>query len=430
MNSKIQNFDQLAITPERKALLTIAEAGLQAIDTKEAIRKLVEIRGSVLKLGDQQVDLDSVEKLIFIGVGKCAADAGTAIGNILGNRITRGVLVDVKKCEEIPSIQTFCGTHPLPSDENLKATEAIIGCLQGLTERDLVIFAISGGGSTLLFLPEDKSNREEISVFNALTNAGATIGELNIVRKHLSLARGGHLAKAAYPARLISLIFSDVPGNDLTSISSGPTVRDGTTVEDAERILAKYNVLQTCNIERCGLVETPKEEKYFANAAVVMAASNVGALEAMKRSAETMGFRAEIRDAKLTGDATLVAEMVAGAIHAAPPGSVLLWGGETTVTVRIPGSGGRNLTVSATALDSVREGEAILSLASDGRDHGPYAGAICDMITKDGMAKAGIDWQKYLDGNNTYPLFEKAGNYLMTGDTGSNVSDLIIALKK
>ena len=128
-------------------------------------------------------------------------------------------------------LQTFCGTHPLPSDENLAATEAIVAALKDLTERDLVIFVISGGGSTLLFLPQNRNDREEISIFNALTDAGATIEELNTVRKHLSLARGGWLAQYAYPARVVSLIFSDVPGDDISFVSSGPTVKDETTID-------------------------------------------------------------------------------------------------------------------------------------------------------------------------------------------------------
>jgi glycerate 2-kinase len=423
--SKIQNFDQLATTPERRTLLSIAEAGLAAIDTKKVIRELAGIDGNFVTIGNEKIDLNQTGKLIFIGVGKCAADAAAAVEEVLGDRITRGVAVDVKQGPELNRIKTFCGTHPLPSDQNLAAAEAIVECLQGLTDRDAVIFAISGGGSTLLFLPEDKNDREEIKIFNALTKAGATIQEMNVVRKHLSLARGGFLAQAAYPARIASLIFSDVPGDEISSIASGPTVKDETTIEDAEKILAKYGISRAP-----GLVETPKEEKYFANTVNILAVSNRRALEAMKKTAEESGFSAEIRDIKFSGEASEVAKMVAEAIHAAPPKSALLWGGETTVTVRGSGQGGRNLTVSATALDYVREGEEILSLASDGHDHGPFAGAICDTITKDAVEKAGLDRRKFLGENDTYPFFEKIGNYLVTGDTGSNVSDLIIALKK
>jgi glycerate-2-kinase len=426
---KIQNFDQLATTSARRALLTIAEAGLAAIDTQTVIRGAIQRDGDKLTVSGEMIDLRQIDRLVFVAVGKCAADAAIATENILGDRISRGVVLDIKKCLEVKYLKAFCGTHPLPSDENLTATEAIVATLQGLTERDLVIFLISGGGSTLLFLPQNSADREEIAIFNALTNAGATIEELNTVRKHLSLARGGWLAEYAYPAHVISLIFSDVPGDDISFISSGPTVKDETTVKDAEAVLAKFQILRTCNIEKCNLVETPKDEKYFARVKNILAVSNRKALEAMRGEAETLGFAAEIRDTKLAGEVAGVAEMVADAIHQASPKSVMLWGGETTVEIKGTGKGGRNLQLAANALDLIGEGEEILSFGSDGCDHGPYAGAICDTITKRAVTDAGLDLEKFRDNNDTQVLFEKAGNYLLTGETGSNVSDLIIAMK-
>ena len=318
----------------------------------------------------------------------------------------------------------------MPSDENLAATEAVVQTLQGLEERDLVIFVVSGGGSTLLFLPQDREDREEIAIFNALTDAGADIEEMNTVRKHLSLARGGWLAQYAYPARVISLIFSDVPGDGMELVASGPTVKDTTTVQDAENVLAKYDILRTCSIEKCDLIVTPKDDKYFSRVTNFLAVSNRRALDAMREMAQKLGFTAEIRDVKIAGEAADVAKMIADELRLAQRKSALLWGGETPAEIKGKGEGGRNLQLAATALDLVAAGEEILSFGSDGRDHGPYAGAICDTITKEAIAKAGLDLKKFRDDNNTQPLFEKAGNYVMTGDTGSNVSDLIIALKE
>ena len=260
---KIENFDQLATTPARRALLTIAEAGLQSIDTGAVMRDALQYQDDTLVVAGETIDLKKIDRLIFIAVGKCAADAAMETEKILGSHITRGVVLDVKKCPNVKYLQTFCGTHPLPSDENLVATEAVIAALRELTERDLVLFVISGGGSTLLFLPQNRNDREEISIFNALTDAGATIEELNTVRKHLSLARGGWLAEYAYPARVISLIFSDVPGDDTSFVASGPTTKDNTTVKDAENILAKFDILRTCKIEKCDLVRNPKGRKVF-----------------------------------------------------------------------------------------------------------------------------------------------------------------------
>lgn len=426
---KIQNFEQLVVSEGRRALLSIADAGLEAIDTTRVVREMVQIDGEMLALGNEKIGLAQIGQLVFIAIGKCAAEASAAVEEILGHRITRGVVVDVKPGLQSKYLKVFCGTHPLPSDDNLLAAEAIIQALAGLTERDLVVFVVSGGGSTLLFLPENKADRSEAAIFKALTNAGATIQEMNTVRKHLSLARGGYLAKYAYPARVISLIFSDVPTNDISFVASGPTVKDATTIADAEAVLTKFDVLKTCQIEKCGFIETPKEEKYFERVTNILAASNVRALEAMKRAAEELGFHTEVRAAEFTGEASKAGQMVAEALHAAPVKTVLLWGGETTVTVHGAGRGGRNLELSASALRFVRDDEEILSLASDGRDHGPFAGALCDTITKKAAAGAGLDPEQFLKNSDTYTFFEKAGNYVTTGDTGSNVSDLIIALK-
>ena len=427
---KIQNFNELATTDARRALLTIAEAGYEAIDTTMVLAKTMRLDGNTLTLADQTIDLAGVGKIVFIGIGKCAVEAGVFAEGLLGDRIADGVVVDVKPCPPLTHIKTFMGTHPLPSDENLLAAEAIVAAVTGLTEKDLVVFVISGGGSTLLFLPEDKTSREEIPIMQALIDAGATIREINTIRKHLSYARGGNLAKDAYPARVISLIFSDVVGDDPSFIASGPTVRDETTMADASAVLAKFDILKKCNREKCGLIETPKDDNYFANVSNMLVVSNRHALEAMKTTAERLGLAAEIRGSDLTGEADDVGKVIADAVRAAPPRTALLWAGETTVTVHNPaGRGGRNLELCASALRFVSEGEEILSFASDGRDHGEFAGAICDTITRKAAGDLGVDPETFRAADDTYGLFEKIGNYVMTGDTGSNVSDLIIGLK-
>lgn len=427
---KIKNFDGLAITDARRALLTIAEAGYEAIDTHAVLAKTMQLDGSMLTIAGRTIDLANVKKLVFIGIGKCAAEAGAFMEGVLGDRITDGVLVDVRVCSQLKRIKTFCGTHPLPSDENLSAARAIVAALRGLTEHDLAIFVVSGGGSTLLFLPEDAASKEEIPIMQALIDEGATIQEINVIRKHLSHARGGNLAKDAYPAQVVSLIFSDVVGADLSSIASGPTVKDTTTVDDATAVLAKYDILKKCDLVKCGLMETPKDEKYFSNVSNILVVSNRHALEGMKMAAERLGFAAEVRGAELVGEADEVGTMIVHAVRAAPARTALLWAGETTVTVRNPkGRGGRNLELCASALRFVADGEEILSFASDGRDHGAFAGAICDTITKKAAGDIGVDPETFRMANDTYVLFEKIGNYVMTGDTGSNVSDLIIGLK-
>lgn len=427
---KIKNFDELAKNDARRSALEIAEAGLKAIDTKKVLRDTVRLNGNTLSVAGNNFSLEKVKKLLFVGVGKCTIDAAAALEEILGDKISSGVGVDVKAVEkEFKKIKSFQGTHPLPTQANVEAAKAVVGILGNLTKEDLVLFVISGGGSTLLCLPEDMGCREEASIMQAMIRAGAKIQEINTVRKHLSLARGGYLAKYAYPAQVVSLIFSDVPGDEIQFIASGPTVMDTTTIEDAGEILARYNILNTCGMEKCGLVETPKEEKYFENVRNILAVSNSLALTAMKTKAEELGFAARICTSCLKGEARDVGLAIAKELHATGPKTALLYGGETTVTVRGQGRGGRNLELALSAMRDIDDGELIMSVASDGIDNGPFAGAICDTMTKKAVLDAGLALEDFLRDNNGYPLFEKIGNHLMTGSTGSNVSDLVVAIK-
>jgi len=370
---------------------------------------------------NESFPLNSFERVFFVGVGKCALEAGAAVEGILGERLSDGIILDVHR-GELKKIKTFGGTHPLPSIENERATRAIIGLLEGATGKDLVIFAISGGASTLLCQPQDLTCDEEGEIFRMLMRQGAAIEEINTVRKHLSLARGGYLAKHAYPAKVLSLIFSDVPGDDLEFVASGPTVKDITTVADAKKVFEKFGLEKTH-----GLIETPKEDKYFEKVKNILLISNKTALEAMAAKARTSGFTPEICTDCLRGEAREEGEKIMAALHKSKPGAALLYGGETTVTVRGNGKGGRNQELALSALHFVKDGEILVSIASDGWDNGEAAGAICDKITKE---KAGnLDVEDYLARNDSYAFFEKTGAQIMTGETGSNVSDLIIAIK-
>ncbi len=426
---KIKNFDELAISEARKIVLSIAETGLEAINTSNVLKNLVKINRDLLNIKSDQFNLDGNKKVIFIGIGKCAVEAGEVFEEILGEYLTSGAVIDVKSTDTFKKLTSFKGSHPLPSSENIEATKKIVALLNGLTKEDLVIFLISGGGSTLLCLPEKDGSEEEIAIVKGLMSKGATIQETNIVRKHLSLARGGWLAKYAYPAKVVSLIFSDVPGNDINFIASGPTVKDITTIADAEKVLAKYEI----NIEKDSLIETPKEEKYFENVKNILALSNQTALDAMAEKAKELEMNPKICNNKITGEASEVGKMIAEEIHKANKNDILLYGGETTVTLRLhsgqTGRGGRNLQLALSALQYLNDDEIIMTIASDGRDNGAFGGAVCDIITKKTIENAGLSLEASLKDNDAYPLFEKIGNYLDMGDTGSNVADLIIAMK-
>lgn len=426
---KIQNFDALATTPERRAALEIVEAGLRAIDTEEVVRGAVELDGASVRIRGTDYTPEKEGKIFVAGVGKCALEAAQALEAILGDRIADGVVIDVHE-GTLARMRAFAGDHPFPSERNIAATKEMVAMLEKTTERDLVVAIVSGGGSSLLCDPQDMTCEDEKRIVECLFRKGAPIEEVNTIRKHLSLATGGALAKYAYPARVVSLIFSDVPGDDVRFIASGPTVYDPTTVEDAKKVFQKYGVPAECPAGEQGLLETPKDEKYFARVTNLLVASNGTALEAMHRAAEKLGFAAEIKTTRFGGEARLVGAGIAEALKDAPPRSAWLYGGESVVVLKAPGGkGGRNLEVALSGLRFVPDGALVISLASDGHDNTEYAGAICDTIAKEKAAELGMDPREWLDRNDSFHFFERTGDYLMTGETGSNVSDLIIALK-
>jgi len=262
---KIKNFDVLAVSELRRVALNIVEEGLSSIDTAKALRNTVRLNGDVLRIEDESYSVKSLKRIFVVAVGKCSLESAVVLENILGDRLSEGVAVDVRPGGYLKRINYFRGTHPYPSEENVKAAKEVINLLSKVDQNDLVIFVISGGGSTLLCYPEDSSYKEESSIVKSLIKAGVTIQEMNTVRKHLSLARGGFLAKYVYPAKAVALIFSDVPGDDIGFIASGPTVKDTTTIDEAAATLAKYDIFGKCSLENCGLIETPKDKKYFEN---------------------------------------------------------------------------------------------------------------------------------------------------------------------
>ena len=241
MNDKIKNFSEVGITTLRRNSLEIIAAGLNAIDTEFAIKNNVQLQGEILAIKEETIALDGINNIFVVGIGKCALSAARALEEILGERLTGGIAIDVRD-GELKKIKTFKGDHPYPSLKNVEVTNAIMTLISKLKINDLVIFVISGGGSTLLCQPTNFKYEAEIKLMGYLFKKGADIFEINTIRKHISLARGGQLAKYAYPANIVSLIFSDVPGDNLEFIASGPTVRDTTTIEDAKKILQKYNL--------------------------------------------------------------------------------------------------------------------------------------------------------------------------------------------
>lgn len=428
---KIKNFSDLIQTDLRKNALLIVEEGLKAIDTKQVIYKNLKLQNNILKINDLEFNILNFERIIICGVGKCALEAVKATEEILGDYITDGIVLYVGNDDFISlnKIEKIKGTHPYPSEINILGTKKILQKLSNLTEKDLVIFLISGGGSTLLCLPQNENAGLESEIFHILTKKGANIIELNTLRKHLSLARGGFLAKYIYPAKGVSLIFSDVLGNNISFVSSGPTVKDETTIDDALKIIKKYDLENFLKINNIELIETPKDDIYFQNFHNFLIASNDIALNAMKKKAEEFGFNAKIVNNSIHGEARDVGLEILKDLRNEFPKTVLLYGGETTVTIKGHGRGGRNLELVLSSAFNILDDELVISFDSDGRDNGDFAGAIADKITRDLIYQNLEEAKIYFENNEEYPLFEKIGNYIYTGPTGSNVSDLMIAIK-
>lgn len=428
----IKNFSALALTPARKAALEIIEAGLTAINSAAVIRETVRLENNQLFIKNKKYDLSGVKKLLIVGIGKCALEAGIELEKILSERLTGGIIIDVHQSSKVKrqksKLEIFTGTHPLPSPQNIDITRKIIAQLSVLSEKDFVIFIISGGGSTLLCQPQDLTCHNEADILTFLFQKGATIQEINTVRKHISLARGGWLTKYLYPATGIALIFSDVPGNALEFVASGPTIKDTTTVSDARKIIDKYKIEENCGF-KCNLLETPKEDRYFEKIENILLVSNQTALTTMKLKATELGFKAIIKTDILAGEAKTVGQMIVEDLKAASNKIVLLYGGETTVTVTKPGKGGRNQELVLSALLTLEENQLILAIASDGRDNTDFAGAIVDVVTKTKARKLNLEPAQYLEDNNSYNFFRQTGDFILTGDTGINVSDLVIAIK-
>jgi glycerate-2-kinase len=341
----IKNFNELATTPARTSLLTIAEAGYAAIETAKVIRRTVQVQGDTLLVEGKTYDLGEYKNIYVLGVGKCALDSALEIEALLGDRLTEGVVVDVRDNTELKKIKSYKGTHPFPSIENVLYTKKMLDLAEKATEHDLVLIIVSGGGSTLLCQPKSHTVADETGLVQFLFRAGATIEELNTIRKHLSLARGGFLATQASPATVLALLFSDVPGNDIRTIASSPTVFDETTLEDALRVFSKYQA-ESSGFSTEHFIETPKEKNLFSRVHNALVLKNTTALEAMKECAEKLGYTAEIKETKLQGEARTVGKELVHALRMAKARTVHLYGGETTVTISGPGKGGRNEELS------------------------------------------------------------------------------------
>ncbi|MEM2487816.1 MAG: glycerate kinase [Thermoproteota archaeon] len=436
---KILNRVDLERSENHKLVLDILEEGLRSADpylpTLEALNSLMQ-------------EISKYRRKIVIGFGKASYRMALASEKTLGEIWAGGVIVPKGSItiNELKKIRVFEGTHPIPSQINVEATKEILSLLHGLTEEDLVICLVSGGGSALFVQPNGISLSEKQEVTRLLLSCGASIHEINCVRKHLSAVKGGNLARLIYPARGICLIVSDVVGDDIDTIASGPTSPDSTSFRDALHVLEKYRILDRVPkpvIERIEMgiggkiPETPKaDDPIFKKIKNIIIVSNMKALSAMAEKAKIIGLKPMIVTSYLEGEAKEVGKVI-GSIarqilrYGGPvnPPCALLFGGETTVTVRGNGIGGRNqeLAISVATVLSGIPNVIFASIGSDGIDgNSSAAGAIVDGGTLKEAEEAGLSPTAYLENNDSNRLLERLKRAIQTGPTGTNVNDLSI----
>ncbi len=428
----------------------IFDAGLKAVDPIKAVKNHVNRNGNSLRVQGIEYDVAAYENIYVIGMGKAAASMAKAVEDILGDKLTAGI-VNVKYGHTVPlnKIKINEAAHPVPDDAGLKGSQEIIGVLKDTTEKDLVICLISGGGSALLPLPAgDLTLKDKQAVTKSLLECGADIHEINSIRKRISAVKGGRLAALVYPSTLISLILSDVIGDDLDVIASGPTVPDTHTFHDCRNIIQKYKLDQRVPksvieyIEKgCSgeIEDTPKSDSsVFERTQNAIVGSNILAVSAAKEKAEELGYNSLILSTFIHGETeevakvhTAIAKEIISSGNPLKKPACIISGGETTVTIEGKGLGGRNQEfVLAAALDIKGLNDVvILSGGTDGND-GPTdaAGAIADGTTISRASKLGLNAYEHLCDNNSYNFFKPLGDLLITGPTNTNVMDLRVLL--
>jgi hydroxypyruvate reductase len=434
----------------REHALAIFNAAVAAVQPSCLLRKNIQLENDKLYLHEQCFSLEETGNIYVIGAGKASAAMAMEAEKILGEIIAKGAVV-TKYGHGLPLQKIKCieAGHPLPDENSVQAGNEIMAIATEAGKKDIVIALISGGASSLLAdYPPGTSLKEVQELFDLLLRCGATINEMNIVRKHLSLIKGGQLAKATYPATLVSLILSDVIGNPLDIIASGPTVADTSSFKDAYAVLNKYQLITKVRPAinawmqkglKGEIADTPKPgEYYFERTHNHLIGTNRIALEAAANKAKALGFATFIITNKLSGEANEEAKKLVDYLSLyrnAKPACILM-GGETTVTVKGKGKGGRNQQFALAALQELINHNTganrvplILSAGTDGTD-GPTeaTGALVDADTIKKTSELGLDVSSFLNNNDAYHFFAKAGGHIITGPTQTNVMDIVIAL--
>jgi hydroxypyruvate reductase len=436
--------------PLGEAAAALVTRVLESVDPFRLLREQVRREENRLWIQGDIYDLGRYERVFVVGGGKASGRMAEAVEEILGETLTAGIVV-VKDGHAVPTrkVRLVEASHPLPDERGGEGTREILALVEGATSRDLVLCLLSGGASALLELPPPGVSLEDLRRLNGLLlRSGATIQEINALRKHLSRIKGGQLAHRVSPATLITLVLSDVVGDPLDVIGSGPTVPDTATFQDAMRVIERYDLLEETPpsilryLEEGGkgkVPETPKEgEPFFSRGRVYILGNNATAVRAAEEQARKLGFRSLLLTTYLEGEAREVGRVLAAVArevrttgNPVEPPACLLAGGETTVTLRGEGMGGRNqeLALSAALSLAALPGILLLSFGTDGGDGPtPAAGAFVDGETVRQGEERGLSAGEHLERNDSYPFFKALDSLIITGPTYTNVNDLVLIL--
>jgi glycerate 2-kinase len=423
----------------------IFAAGLKNASIQNAFARNVHCERRVLRIGEDLHDLDLYNRVFVVSIGKAAHTMVAALETQVGSSLEGIVASSVEPTNQVRGFRYFRGGHPTPTAESIQATSAILKSLDAMDSSSLVIFMISGGGSSIIEKPvDDEITLSDLATtYQTLVHSGAPIAEINAIRKHLSAVKGGRLAHAAYPAQQVSILVSDVPDATPDALASGPTMPDSTSISDCASIAAKYNLLEQFPksvsdlFRQHALDETPKsDDPAFVRARWWTVLSNKVAIDEAAVAATRAGFAVEVDnscdDWPYDQAATFLLNRLRD-LRSKVSRVCLISGGEVTVTVRNGGIGGRNQQFALACAEQISGQDiTVLSAGTDGIDgNSPAAGAVVDGST---LIRAGEHRdtantvQEALKTFNAYPLFDALGDAVITGPTGNNLRDLRILL--
>jgi glycerate 2-kinase len=441
MSSGAANRERRAIEMRVTARHLFEHAlGESSID--RAFERHVSCERGVLRACEDLYDLHSYNRVLVVSIGKAAHTMVSALEIQAGDKFEGIVACSVQVSSQARGFRYFQGGHPTPNEESIRAAESILKSLGAQNAASLVIFMLSGGGSSIAEKPIDGeiSLEDLIATYRVLVHSGAPIVEINAIRKHLSAIKGGRLARAALAAQQVSILVSDVPHNTPDALASGPTMPDSTSVEDCYAIAAKHGLLEQFPasvgelFQRHALEETPKsDDPAFHRSRWWTVLSNSTLLEASKKAAERSGFAVEVDNSCDDWDYERAADYLLtrlGELREKSERVCLLSGGEVTVKVSNGGVGGRNQQFALACAQKIAgENTTVLSAGSDGIDgNSPAAGAIADGTTVERAKSRGLEPAASLRSFNAYPFFDALGDTIMTGPTGNNLRDLRILL--